>query len=195
MIELDVKQPIWGHFFTVAPLVLIGTKEGEEYNLAPKHMATPLGQGNFFGFVCTPRHSTYHNIKRERAFTVSFPRPDQLVMTSLAASPRSSECSLPKAVLGQLPTVRSSRIDALFLKDAYLWLECELDRIIDGFDDYSLIAGRVVGALVHPDAYRFSDRDEQEMILQDPLLAFLAYGRFARIEESYVFPYPRAFRN
>ncbi len=195
LVELDTKQPIWRHFFTVAPLVLIGTREGAEYNLAPKHMATPLGQGNYFGFVCTPRHSTYRNIAMHKEFTVSFPRPDQVVLTSLAATARQEQCSLPKPVLTGLPTRKAERVDALFLEDAYLLLECELDRIVDGFGDYSLIAGKVVRAVVDESALRSSERDEQQMIYEDPLLAFLAFGRFAAIRDSYAFPYPKAFKD
>lgn len=193
LVELDTTQPIWRHFFTVAPLVLIGTREGERYNLAPKHMATPLGQRNYFGFVCTPRHSTYRNVVAEEAFTVSFPRPNQVVLASLAATARGEECGLSKPVLAGLPTRKGERVDALFLDDAYLMLECELDRIVDGFGDYSLIAGKVVRAVVDESALRGSERDEQQLIHEDPLLAFLAYGRFAEIHESYAFPYPRHF--
>jgi flavin reductase (DIM6/NTAB) family NADH-FMN oxidoreductase RutF len=195
LVELDTAHPIWRHFFTVAPLVLIGTREGAEYNLAPKHMATPLGQGNYFGFVCTPRHSTYRNIEKTKEFAVSFPRPDQVVLTSLAATARQEECSLPKPVLGGLPTRRAECVDALFLEDAYLWLECELDRIVDGFADYSLIAGKIVRAVVDESALRSSERDEQRLVYEDPLLAFLAFGRFAAIRESYAFPYPREFKD
>ena len=195
LIELDTKAPIWKRFFTVAPLVLIGTREGDEYNLAPKHMVTPLGQGNFFGFVCTPRHSTYHNVKAQKGFTVSFPQPGQVIMTSLAATARQAECSLPKPVLAQLPTCKAETIDALFLKDSYLMLECELDRIVDGFDGYSLIAGRIIHAVVQEDALRTTEKDEQMLIYENPLLVFLAYGRFAEIRESYAFPYPKSFRD
>ena len=49
-------------------------------DLAPKHAAFPLGWGSFFGFVCTPRHSTYHNVRREGIFTVSYPRPTRVVL-------------------------------------------------------------------------------------------------------------------
>ena len=82
-VELDVRLPLWGRFFTVAPLVLVGTCEADgSFDLAPKHMVLPLGWQNYIGFVCTPRHATYFNAWRERAFTVSYPRPDQLVETS-----------------------------------------------------------------------------------------------------------------
>ena len=57
-VELDVRLPVWERFFTVAPLVLIGTREADgSFDLAPKHMVLPLGWQNYIGFVCTPRHA------------------------------------------------------------------------------------------------------------------------------------------
>ena len=83
LVELDVGQPIWDRFFWVAPLVLIGTREPDGgHDLAPKHMVTPLGWQNYFGFVCTPRHGTYGNAQRTGVFTVTYPRPEQLVTVS-----------------------------------------------------------------------------------------------------------------
>lgn len=58
------------------------------YDMAPKHMARGLGRGNYFGFVCTPRHATYHNAKREGAFTVTYPRPTQVLQASFSATSR-----------------------------------------------------------------------------------------------------------
>ena len=84
LIPLDVSFPVWDRFFMVAPLVVIGTREEDgTYDLAPKHMVTPLGWKNYFGFVCTPEHSTYQNVRRTEAFTVSFPTSDAVVLTSL----------------------------------------------------------------------------------------------------------------
>ena len=62
-VALNTDQPIWSHFFMIAPLAVVGTREEEGYDLAPKHMITPMGFGNYIGFVCTPAHGTYHNIK------------------------------------------------------------------------------------------------------------------------------------
>ena len=42
-VELAVGPELWQRVFAVAPLVLVGTKEGDGYNFAPKHMAMPLG--------------------------------------------------------------------------------------------------------------------------------------------------------
>jgi len=192
--SLDTDHPIWDHFYTVAPLVIIGTKEGDGYDLAPKHMVTPLGYDNYFGFVCTPRHSTYHNVIFYKEFTVSFPIPDQVVLTSLTASPRCDEATHRKEILNELPTLPGVQVNAPFFRDSYLFLECALDRIVDGFGSNSLIAGHIIGAYIHEDYERHSDEDPQEHLYQHPLLAYLAFGRFARIAESYAFPFPKDFK-
>jgi flavin reductase (DIM6/NTAB) family NADH-FMN oxidoreductase RutF len=78
LVTLDTSEPIWDRFFSVSPLVLIGSREADgSFDLAPKHMVTPMGWANYFGFVCTPRHRTYSNIARTGAFTVSYPRPSR----------------------------------------------------------------------------------------------------------------------
>ncbi len=189
---LDVDLPIWEHFFTVAPLVLIGTREPDgRYDLAPKHMVTPLGWGNYFGFVCTPRHSTYHNALRQGVFTVSFPRPTQVVLASLAAAPRCSSRTKPS--LEALPTFPSEVIDGRFVEDGYLFLECETDRVVDGFGENSLVAGRIMAAHVDPAALRLTERGDGQVIRQAPLLAYLPPGRYAQVVESLAFPFPVGF--
>ncbi len=191
LVSLDTELPIWERFYTVAPLAVIGTKEEDNYDLAPKHMVTPLGRDNYFGFVCTPKHGTYQNIKKEKVFTVSFPRPDQVVLASLAASPRCGDDHNVKAIVDGLPTFKSENIDALFVKNAYLYFECELMKIIDGFGEFSLITGKITGAFVSNDSLRVSEGDDQKMIYQSPMLAYLPYGRFAEIKNTLAFPYPQ----
>ena len=193
MIQLDVSSAVWKHFFTVAPLVVVGTKEGEGYDMAPKHLAFPLSFENYFGFVCTPKHRTYQNIKEHKEFSVSFPLPDQLIVTSLSASPRSSAMSKSDAIVAALPTVKASNIDALLLIDSYLHLECKLFKIIDGFAENSLITGTICGASVHKDYMRISEQDEGEQIKNYPLLAYVADGRYSVIEDTFNFPYPKDF--
>jgi flavin reductase (DIM6/NTAB) family NADH-FMN oxidoreductase RutF len=193
VIPLALETPVWDRVFTIAPLVVIGTREPDgTYDLAPKHLVTPLSWTNYFGFVCTPRHATYHNIKREGVFTVSYPRPNQMVLTSLTASPREDDGSKPG--LSTLPTWPARQIDGLFIKDAYLFLECELDRIIDDFDINSLIAGRIVAAYAAGDSLRQEDWDDNDLLAQAPLLAYINWGRFARIEESFAFPFMSKFK-
>jgi len=194
LVSLDTDRPIWDRFFTVAPLVVIGTKEGEQYDLAPKHMATPLGWDNYFGFVCTPKHRTYWNVKDYRTFTVSFPWPNQTVITSLTASPRHNDMPRgSKPVLQELPTIKAQEVDGIFLRDSYLFLECELVKIIDGFGTNSLITGQVIAAQVHESALRTSEQEDQQLLYQSPLLAYLNPGRFATIQDTNAFPFPANF--
>ncbi len=109
VVTLAGDLPIWERVFTVNPLVVVGTRERDGgYDLAPKHMAFPMGWENYFGFVCTPRHATYHNIRRKGASTVSYPRPTQVVLASLAASPREADGTKP--ALYALPTFPASFI-------------------------------------------------------------------------------------
>jgi flavin reductase (DIM6/NTAB) family NADH-FMN oxidoreductase RutF len=189
LIELDVAQPVWDRFFWVAPLVLVGTREADgSHDLAPKHMAMPMGWENFYGFVCTPRHHTYINTERSGVFTVSFPRPSQLVLASLAASPRCGEENKP--ALAALPVFPASVVDGVLLEGGYMFLECELDRIIDGFGVNSLIIGRIVAARVAADSERVHEGGDQAMVYNSPILAYLHPGRFATIDKSLSFPFP-----
>jgi flavin reductase (DIM6/NTAB) family NADH-FMN oxidoreductase RutF len=190
-VELPVDRPIWERFFLPSPLVLIGTKEGEGFDLAPKHMAMPIGWENYFGFVCTPRHSTYHNVLREQVFTVSFPRPNQLVITSLAAQPRGVDGETMG--LESLPTESAHAVEGILLQGAYLQLECELDRICDDFGPNSLIVGKVLAARADPAALRESDGLDEEVLMRSPLLVYLNPGRFSEVSESRHFPFPADF--
>ena len=192
LVSLEVEPALWDRFFTVSPLVLVGTKEENgDFDLAPKHMAFPLGWEGYFGFVCTPDHMTYWNAKREDCFTVSYPRPGQEMLTSLAASPRDRETEC-KPSLRALPTFPAPTIDGVFFADAYLFFECELVRILDEFGANSLIVGRIVAAHARSDALRHSDTDDQQLILESPLLAYLHPGRFSRIRETVAFPFVEA---
>lgn len=192
-VRLNNEDSIWESVFTVAPLIVIGTKEGINYDLAPKHMATPIGQSNYFAFVCTPNHSTYHNIKKNKDFSVSFPIPDQVVLASLSASPRCKKQLDKKPIVKELPTSKCEVIDALILKDSYLYFECNLTKIFDGFDEYSIIVGEIIEAYVDSEYLRISDTDEQKQIYNNPLLAYIAHGRFAKITDTYNFPLPKGF--
>jgi len=186
--SLDLTSPIWERFFTVAPLVLVGTLEEDgRPDFAPKHMAFPLGWDNFFGFVCTPRHATYRNVERSGTFTVTYPRVADIVMTSLAASPR---CDELKPILDFADTFPARHVEGRLLTSGYLFFECELLRIVDDFGVNSLIAGRIVAAHAHPAALRRADRDDAEILVDVPQLAYLYPGRFAVIDRTEAFPFP-----
>lgn len=192
-VELDVSEPIWDRFFYVISLVIVGTREADGgHDLAPKHMAMPMGWENYFGFVCSPRHGTHTNIERDRVFTVSYPRPDQLLQTSLAASPRFDRVGKP--ALAALPVVPARVVDGVLVENAYLELECELDRIIGGFGPNSLIIGRIVAARAAEDALRTMDADDADLINHSPLLAYVSPGRFATIDKTLSFPFPAGMR-
>jgi len=192
LITLDVGRPIWDRSFGVYPLVIIGSKEENgQFNLAPKHLAMPLGWENYYGFVCSPRHTTYHNIRRHGAFTVSYPRPSEVLIASLAAAPRCEEQSKPSLLV--LPTFPALEVDGVLVEGCSLFLECRLHSIIDGFGPNSLIIGTVLAAMAHEDALRGEDRDEGDQIYHHPLLAYLSPGRFAEIRHSLSFPFPKGF--
>ena len=191
VIPLDVDRPIWDRFFGVFPLVIVGSKEGAGYNLAPKHLAMPLGWENHYCFVCSPRHTTYDNIRRNGAFTVSYPRPAEVLLTSLAAAPRCEDHSKPSLLV--LPTFPARQVDGVLVKGCYLFLECTLHSILDGFGPNSLIIGNVVAAAAHENALRAEERDEAEQIYESPLLAYVNPGRFAEVRQTTAFPFPKGF--
>lgn len=191
-VPLPADTPIWSRFFTVAPLVIVGTREGEGHDLAPKHMAMPLGWDNYFCFACSPEHATQANAERTGEFTVSFPRPGQVVEASMAAGPRADDASKPS--LAAIPTFPATAVDGVLVRDSYLWLECELDRIVEGFGRNTLIVGRIVAASVDPRAMRASEADEADLIRREPLLAYVSPGRFASVSESFSFPFHVDFK-
>lgn len=193
LIELDTSSSIWESFYTVFPLVVIGTREADgSDDLAPKHMAMPMSWKNHFGFVCTPRHNTYQNIQRDRQFTVTYMRPSQTVLASLAATPRCEDGSKP--ITGSLPTFEAETVNAVFVEHGYLFLECELLQMIDNLGDNSLILGRILKARVAEDALRSSELDDEDLVYNSPLLAYLYPGRFTEIRDSNQLPFPAGFK-
>jgi flavin reductase (DIM6/NTAB) family NADH-FMN oxidoreductase RutF len=191
LVSLNLEQPVWNRFFTVAPLVIVGTKEGTSYDFAAKHLAMPIGWENRFGFVCTPQHHTYQNASREGYFTVSFPRPSRVVETSLTASPRCEDDSKP--ALDLLETFESTKIDGRYVADGYLYLGCELERIVDGFGDNSLIVGTIVEVLARSGAIRRSEVEDRTVIADEPLLVYVSPGHFARLRQAQAFPFTKGF--
>jgi flavin reductase (DIM6/NTAB) family NADH-FMN oxidoreductase RutF len=193
LIELDTDSSIWESFFTVFPLVVIGTREADgSDDLAPKHLAIPMSWENHFGFVCTPRHNTYQNILRDGQFTVTYMRPSQTVLASLAATPRCEDGSKP--ITQALPTFEAEEVNASFVQDGYLFLECMLHQFVDKLGENSLIIGRIVRARVAEDALRASDEDDEDLVYASPLLAYLYPGRFAEIASTTKLPFPAGFK-
>ncbi|MDH5414618.1 MAG: flavin reductase, partial [Flavobacteriaceae bacterium] len=99
-----------------------------------------------------------------------------------------------KLIIEALPTIKAETMDALLLTNSYLYLECELFKIIDGFDQNSIITGKIIKAYAEKDYIRISELDEQEQIKNNPLLAYIANGRFATISQTFNFPFPKDFK-
>lgn len=191
--SLNMEFPVWDQIFTVHPLVVIGTQNKDSSpNFAPKHMAFPLGWDNYFGFVCTPKHTTYQNIKEREEFTVTYPKPDQVVATSLTASPRTEENEKP--TLDSLETFEATNVGGSFLKNGYAFLECKLIKFVDGFGENSLILAEIVAARAWSNVIKNPSKTDSESIYNHPRLVYISPGRYAVIDETYAFPFPANFK-
>jgi len=191
--SLNLEYPVWEQIFTVHPLLIIGTVNTDSIpNFAPKHMVFPLGWKNYFGFVCTPKHSTYKNIKETGEFTVTYPRPDQVVLASLTASARCDDNTKPE--LDSISKFPASEINGFFIEDGYVFLECRLLKFVDGFGENSLVLGEIVKAQAWSDVIRTPSHDDNESIYHHPQIAYISPGRFAIIDETQAFPFPVNFK-
>lgn len=192
LVELGTETPIWERFFTVAPLILVATKEEDRYDVAPKHLAMPLGWENYFGFVCSPSHATYRNVLAHREFTVSFPKADRIVQASLAAGGRLEDDSKP--TLSAVPTFPARVVDGVLVEGCALYLECAFERVVEGFGENGLIVGEIVSASVPREALRGSNVDDADLLHRLKPLVYLAPGRYGIVRETFSFPFPVEFR-
>ncbi|MDH3990975.1 MAG: flavin reductase, partial [Gammaproteobacteria bacterium] len=140
----------------------------------------------------TPRHNTCGNIERTGEFTVSYPKPSQILTTSLAASPRCETGEKP--VLGCFHTFPARHIDSQFIEDGQLFFECRHYKTVGGFGENCLITGEIIAAYADDDYLRHAESDDQETIHDSPLFAYLAPGRFAAIDNSNAFPFPESMK-
>lgn len=193
LVRLGATGPVWDKVFVVSPLVLVGTLEDDDTpDLAPKHMAVRIGRDRFC-FVCSHRHATLRNVLAREAFTVSFPRPSQILETSMAAGGRAEDSSKPS--LAALRTFPATAVQGVLVEGCYLHLECRLDRVVEDLgDDSVLVVGEIVAADAAEDAVRHSDGDDADLVARSPLLAYVSPGRFASVQETLSFPYPHDFR-
>ncbi|MDT8342327.1 MAG: flavin reductase [Longimicrobiales bacterium] len=193
LVSLELSSPVWERFFLVAPLAVVGTVEPDgSPDLAPKHMVTPLGWGNHVGFVCAPAHATYRNAVRTGEFTLTFPRPEAVLTASLSAAPRCDGREKPS--LDLLETFPARAVSAPLAEGGYLYLECALHGTWDDFGENSLVAGRIVAAHVSQEGVRRPDVDDAELLAREPLLAYVAPGRYATVARADAFPVHRGTR-
>ena len=99
-----------------------------------------------------------------------------------------------KPTLAAVPLVPAQVVEGRVVEGCPLYLECELERIVDGFGPSSLIVGRVVAASAARDALRGPEVDDADLVHRLGLLAYLAPGRFAVVRDSLAFPFPVDFR-
>jgi len=190
---LNLEFPVWEQVFTPHPLVIIGTLEEDgSSDFAPKHMVFALGWDNYFGFVCTPDHSTYQNIKRTGEWTVTYPTPDQVITVSMTASPRCDDHTKPE--LKGVPKIPASVINGYFVDNGHLFFECRLEKIIDGFGENSLILGKIIQAHAISEVVRTPARDDNEILYDYPHLVYISPGRFAKVHETQTFPFHANFK-
>lgn len=193
LVELPAEQPVFETVYTAAPLVIVGTREPSGAgDLAPKHMAFPLGWSEYFGFVCTPEHRTFTNAVRTGGFTVSYPRPADVLDASLAAAPRDDTGE--KASLQGVEMVDAEAVDAPAVRGAYAVIECELVKTVEGFGKNELVAGKIVGKHVHTDAYRSDDTEPEAVFERAPVLTYFYPDRYASVSETHAFPFPAGFQ-
>jgi flavin reductase (DIM6/NTAB) family NADH-FMN oxidoreductase RutF len=191
-LPLSLDGTLWDDFYTVAPLVLIGTIEIDgSPDVAPKHLAMPLSRSPLFGFVCRPEHATYRNAVATSSFTVGYPSPELVLQASLAAGPRDSEGGKPTLDMMSLSPARV--VDGVLVDGCRIQLECQLERVIDDLDDSALVIGRVVAAHASERALRETPEAAHDALAAAPLLAYVHPGRVAAIHETKPFPYHRGF--
>lgn len=190
LVSLKLDDELWEHVFVPSPLVLIGSIEPDGHcDFAPKHRVFSLPA--HFGFVCRPSHATWRNTVATGAFTVSWPGPRQIAMTAAAASPRCEDGE--KKALRALPKIPARRVEGMLVAGCRFYLECELDRVVDGFGDEGMLIGRIVAACADREALRGGETPDARLVHQQPLLTYLHPSQFALIEHSTGFPFPKGF--
>ena len=84
LFTLRENLPIWDRVSTVNPLVLVGTKEEDEgYDIAPKAHGLSAGLGQLLRLCLYAAPPDLRQPRREGVFTVTYPRPTQVVLASL----------------------------------------------------------------------------------------------------------------
>jgi len=60
--------------------------------------------------------------------------------------------------------------------------------------DYSLLIGKVKAVHLQKEALRVSEQEDDKVIRDNPLLAYLSPDRYAAIDETNAFPFPAGFQ-
>jgi flavin reductase (DIM6/NTAB) family NADH-FMN oxidoreductase RutF len=97
-------------------------------------------------------------------------------------------------VLLGLPVFPAQVVSGVLVEGCSIYLECELEKIIDDLGPNSLLIGRIMAAHIQSRALRGEDREDNEIIREVPLLVYLGPGRFAVLDRSQGFPLPAGFK-
>ena len=110
LVELPVGPELWERAFTVAPLVLVGTKEGRRLRLRPQAHGDAARLGGLLLLRLQLRGTrptgTCSSIPSSRS---AFPGPEQIVESSLAAGGRFEGGAKP--TLTAVPSVPARVVD------------------------------------------------------------------------------------
>jgi flavin reductase (DIM6/NTAB) family NADH-FMN oxidoreductase RutF len=158
------------------------------YDLAPKHMVTPMGWDNYFGFVCAPRHATYRNVLRTKdSFTVSYlgPEPARAREPDGGASLRRGRKTVAPRPADRACRARVRAAPVRSVRAARVPPSIESSK---RFGENGLIIGKIVAARVHRSAARAFELEDERLIEESPLLVYVAPGQYARVDESHSFP-------
>ena len=96
--------------------------------------------------------------------------------------------------MAAFPVEAAAGVPGAVVPGAGLQMDCERERIVDGFGDNSLFVGRVVAARGQESVLRDPDRDDADLIRAAPVLAYLHPGRLAFIGDTQAFPFPAGMR-
>lgn len=132
------------------------------------------------------------NLQRTGVFTVGYPSPSMLLETSLSAAPRGQDGSKP--TLEMLHFTPATAVDGLLIEGCRLHLECEVEQVVAGLGENSLVIGKVVAVHASQNMMRRIDRDDHDLLRDCPLLVYVHPGRVATIDETDAFPYHLTFK-
>ena len=97
--------------------------------------------------------------------------------------------SSPSQGPAQRGSIPANTVEGPLLVDATLHLECRLERIVDDLAANSLVIGRVVAARIDAAALRQFDREDEAVLAEVPLLAYLQPSRYTAISAGVSFPF------
>jgi flavin reductase (DIM6/NTAB) family NADH-FMN oxidoreductase RutF len=134
-------------------IVLLCTKGGGRYDLAPIAWACPLDYSPVSKIlvVCDTGHKTLADLRASGEFAVAFPTPVQRRLVEEAGLVSGRDVD-KYAKLG-IDFRRAVRVDTRIPEGAAGWLECRVIRIIEEGTS-AIVMGEVLAAFAVPEAWK-----------------------------------------